>query len=72
MVNEEGNGSGGGGSSSGERNAMMRRSDEETYFKYMGEEVLRNSGLSYSIVRVSGYNESPSGESESVRQSETE
>lgn len=38
------------------------RSQEETYYKYIGEDILRKSGLSYAIVRVCGYNESPSGE----------
>jgi hypothetical protein len=43
-----------------------QRSSEETYFKYRGEEILRNSGLSYSIVRVSGYNEIPSSDTSTV------
>lgn len=42
------------------------RSPEETYYKYLGEEVLKNSGLSYAIVRVSGYNESPSSEASEI------
>lgn len=42
------------------------RSTEETYYKYRGEEILKNSGLSYAIVRVSGYNESPSGEASTI------
>jgi len=42
------------------------RSGEETYYKYRGEEILKNSGLSYAIVRVSGYNESPSGEASTI------
>jgi hypothetical protein len=45
---------------------MADRSGEETYFKYRGEEILKNSGLSYAIVRVSGYNESPSGEASTI------
>ncbi|GKY94897.1 hypothetical protein MPSEU_000454600 [Mayamaea pseudoterrestris] len=38
------------------------RSEEETYYKFRGEEMIKSSGLSYSIIRVSGYNESPSGD----------
>eukprot|EP00978_Attheya_sp_CCMP212_P016222 scaffold42286_cov51-Attheya_sp.AAC.7 len=45
----------------------MGRSEEETYFKFRGEEILRNSGLSYTIVRIAGYNESPSGESSTIQ-----
>mmetsp|Transcript_7335 Transcript_7335/g.10877 ORF Transcript_7335/g.10877 Transcript_7335/m.10877 type:complete len:433 (+) Transcript_7335:201-1499(+) len=45
----------------------MDRSEEETYYKYRGEEVLRHSGLSYTIVRVAGYNESPTMESSKIR-----
>lgn len=44
----------------------MNRSGEETYYKYRGEETLKNSGLSYAIIRVSGYNESPAGESSTI------
>jgi hypothetical protein len=42
------------------------RSTEETYFKYRGEEILKASGLSYTIVRVSGFNELQSGESSTI------
>ena len=42
------------------------RSSEETYFKYRGEEILKSSGLNYAIIRVSGYNESPSAEASTV------
>jgi hypothetical protein len=42
------------------------RSPEETYYKFRGEEVLKSSGLSYTIVRVAGYNESPSGEASTI------
>lgn len=46
--------------------AKSGRSSEETYYKYRGEEILKNSGLSYTIVRVSGYNESPGGEASTI------
>jgi hypothetical protein len=42
------------------------RSQEETYYKYRGEEILKKSGLSYTIVRVSEFNESPSGEASTI------
>jgi len=48
--------------SSLETSDILVRSQEETYFKYRGEEILKKSGLSYTIVRVSGFNEDPSGE----------
>mmetsp|Transcript_30722 Transcript_30722/g.73711 ORF Transcript_30722/g.73711 Transcript_30722/m.73711 type:complete len:137 (-) Transcript_30722:65-475(-) len=41
---------------------ILVRSQEETYYKYRGEEILKKSGISYTIVRVSGFNEDPSGE----------
>lgn len=44
----------------------MSRSPEETYYKYRGEEILKSSGLSYAVVRVNGYNESPSGEASTI------
>ena len=44
----------------------LERSPEETYYKFRGEEVLKSSGLSYTIVRVAGYNESPSGEASTI------
>jgi uncharacterized protein YbjT (DUF2867 family) len=42
------------------------RSMEETYFKYRGEEIIKKSGLSYTIIRVSGYNELPSSEASTI------
>jgi hypothetical protein len=42
------------------------KSPEETYYKFLGEQLLKNSGLSYCIVRVLGFNESPSGESSTI------
>jgi len=30
---------------------------QRSYYKFMGEQVLRNSGMTYTIVRVKGYNE---------------
>lgn len=42
------------------------RSKEETYFKYRGEQMIKNSGLSYCFIRVSGFTESPSGEFSTV------
>ena len=47
-------------------NDPMGRSPEETYYKYRGEEILKSSGLSYAIVRISGFNESPSGETSTI------
>lgn len=44
----------------------LERSPEETYYKYQGEEILKGSGLSYTIVRVAGFNESPSGEASTI------
>jgi hypothetical protein len=44
----------------------MGRSTEETYFKYRGEQILKASGLSYTIVRVSGFNELRSGEASTI------
>jgi hypothetical protein len=38
------------------------RSDEELYYKHCGEEMLKNSGLSYSIMRLPELNELASGE----------
>ena len=44
------------------------RSAEETYYKYMGEEMIKQSGLSYTIIRVAGYNEKQAGtDSSTVR-----
>lgn len=42
------------------------RTKEETYFKYRGEEILTKSGLSYTIIRVAGYNELPSSEASTI------
>ena len=36
-----------------------RLGSAETYYKYMGEQTVRNSGLNYAIVRVAGYNNAP-------------
>mmetsp|Transcript_4645 Transcript_4645/g.10511 ORF Transcript_4645/g.10511 Transcript_4645/m.10511 type:complete len:439 (+) Transcript_4645:69-1385(+) len=45
----------------------MDRSAEETYFKYMGEEMIQQSGLSYTIIRVAGYNADLGTDSSAVR-----
>jgi len=42
------------------------RSQEEIYYKYRGEEILKNSGLSYTVVRVAGLNDSPTGEASTL------
>ena len=42
------------------------RTEEEVYYKFRGEEILKNSGLSYSIIRVMNYNESPTGEASTL------
>jgi uncharacterized protein YbjT (DUF2867 family) len=44
----------------------MERSPEETYFKYKGEEILKQSGLSYTIIRVAGFNELPTSEASTI------
>jgi len=49
-----------------ESTLQSTRSQEETYYKYRGEEIIKTSGLSYAIVRVSSYNESPSGEASTI------
>ena len=41
--------------------------EEETYFKYLGEEMIKQSGLSYTIIRISGFNSNPSTDSSTVR-----
>lgn len=46
--------------------SVSRQSPEETYFKYRGEEILKSSGLSYAIIRVAGYNESPTAEAATI------
>ena len=43
------------------------RSEEELYYKYRGEEVLKNSGLQYSMIRVPSLNELPSGEFSTIQ-----
>ena len=43
------------------------RSQQELYYKYCGEEILKNSGLSYSIIRIPGLNELASGEFSTLR-----
>ncbi len=43
------------------------RSEQELYYKYCGEEILKNSGLSYSIIRIPGLNELASGEFSTLR-----
>lgn len=47
------------------------RSGEELYYKYKGEEILKNSGLQYSIIRVPSLNELPSGEFSTVQLKQT-
>ena len=42
------------------------RSPEEVYYKYLGEELLKNSGLSYAIARVAGFNEVPASETSTI------
>ena len=42
------------------------RTEEEVYYKFRGEEILKNSGLSYTVIRVMNYNESPSGEASTI------
>jgi uncharacterized protein YbjT (DUF2867 family) len=44
----------------------LARSPEETYYKFRGEEILKKSGLSYSIIRVLGFNESPAAEASTI------
>ena len=43
------------------------RSGEELYYKYRGEEILKNSGLQYSIIRIPSLNELPSGEFSTIQ-----
>ena len=47
--------------------ASDQRSNEETYYKFRGEEILKSSGLGYSIVRVSGFNEVAAGEASTIK-----
>jgi hypothetical protein len=44
----------------------LTRSPEETYYKYRGEEILKSSGLSYTIIRVAGFNELPTSEASTI------
>jgi NAD(P)H-binding len=46
--------------------AQMERSPAETYFKYRGEDILKKSGLSYTIIRVAGFNELPTSEASTI------
>jgi putative NADH-flavin reductase len=77
--NEGGGGSGPGGTTttlldeSALRTATLDkgRTEEEIYFKYRGEDILKKSGLSYAIARVPGYNEIPSGEASTIELSST-
>jgi uncharacterized protein YbjT (DUF2867 family) len=43
------------------KNGVPEQPSEETYSKYLGEELLKRSGLSYAIVRVGEMNDSPAG-----------
>lgn len=47
------------------------RSGEELYYKYRGEEILKNSGLQYSIIRIPALNELTSGEFSTVQLKQT-
>ena len=38
----------------------------ETYFKYMGEQLIKNSGLNFAILRVAGYNNAPGSDGASM------
>eukprot|EP00536_Pseudo-nitzschia_multiseries_P012593 jgi/Psemu1/244699/estExt_Genewise1.C_4900034 len=49
-----------------QRRSKLERSPEETYFKYRGEEILVKSGLSYTIVRVAGFNELSTSEASTI------
>jgi hypothetical protein len=42
------------------------RTEEEVYYKFRGEDILRKSGLAYSIIRVMNFNESPTGEASTI------
>jgi hypothetical protein len=44
----------------------LERSPEETYYKYRGEEILKKSGLSYTIIRVPGFNELATSEASTI------
>ena len=43
------------------------RSAQETYYKYCGEDILSNSGLSYTVIRVAALNELKSATFSSIR-----
>lgn len=47
------------------------RSGEELYFKYKGEEILKKSGLSYSIIRIPELNELQSAEFSTIQLKQT-
>jgi len=49
-----------------QQNSQLERSPEETYFKYRGEEILIKSGLSYTIIRVAGFNELSTSEASTI------
>ena len=42
------------------------RTEEEVYYKFRGEEILKNSGLSYAIIRVLNYNELPTSDTSTL------
>jgi hypothetical protein len=46
--------------------SQMERSPEETYYKFRGEELLKKSGISYTIIRVAGFNELPTSEASTI------
>jgi uncharacterized protein YbjT (DUF2867 family) len=49
-----------------QQKSQLERSPEETYFKYRGEEILIKSGLSYTIIRVAGFNELSTSEASTI------
>ena len=49
-----------------QQKSRLERSPEETYFKYRGEEILTKSGLSYTIIRVAGFNELSTSEASTI------
>ena len=50
---------------------QLGRSPAETYYKFRGEDILKKSGLSYAIVRVAGFSESPTGEASTLELTST-
>mmetsp|Transcript_30958 Transcript_30958/g.34774 ORF Transcript_30958/g.34774 Transcript_30958/m.34774 type:complete len:251 (-) Transcript_30958:98-850(-) len=44
----------------------QQRSPEETYCKHRGEEILIKSGLSYTIIRVAGFNDLSTSEASTI------